>query len=222
MYGVRMDICMYLAGREGKRYVRLHALSLTAPIAAAHRIASPFLDQGPPGFTLPDPSVLHGTHYGLALSHPATDSIEAKRSTTTALLSGASPIHQNPPPFQILSTLYWPLLIASSLHRVWQALLSYRLTRGTPSMRFRFVDLLGERRRRSKESRATGSFISYRPGVLECLHIYAYLLLPNDRRSKHPSPFPRLYIYFSTFVTIANPYNSFGSVFLVLFIISGA
>lgn len=123
---------------------------------------------------------------------------------------------------QLLSTLYWPSLIASSLHRVWQALLSYRLTRGTPSMRFRFVDLLGERRRRSKDSRATGSFISYWPGILECLHIYAYLLLPNDRRSKHPSPFPRLYIYFSTFVTIANPYNSFGSVFLVLFIISGA
>lgn len=45
---VWMDICMYLAGREGKRYVRLHALSLTAPIAAAHPIASPFLDQGPP------------------------------------------------------------------------------------------------------------------------------------------------------------------------------
>lgn len=78
-----------------------------------------------------------------------------------------------------LFTLCWPPLFASSLHRVWQALLSYRLTRGTPSMRFRFVDLLGERRRRSKESRATGSFISYWPGVLECLHIYAYLLLPT-------------------------------------------
>ncbi|EGD94065.1 hypothetical protein TESG_01592 [Trichophyton tonsurans CBS 112818] len=101
--------CMYgwtyvCTSREGKGKDMSVCMHSRSRHPSQQRIASPFLDQGPPGFTLPDPSVLHGTHYGLALSHPATDSIEAKRSTTTALPSGASPIYQNLPPSNALSS----------------------------------------------------------------------------------------------------------------------
>lgn len=215
-----MDGHMYVPRGKGREKICPSACTLahgTHRSSASHRIAVPW----------PGSPRLHTSRtrqfcmerimdllYHIQLRTPSRPNGRPRQPFFQALLPSIR-THR----LQILSALCWPPLIASSLHRVWQALLSYRLTRGTPSMQFRFVDLLGERRRRSKESRATGSSISYWPEVLECLHIYAYLLLRNDRRSKHPSPFPRLYIYFSTFVTIANPYNSFGSVFLVLFII---
>ncbi|EZF21900.1 hypothetical protein H112_05072 [Trichophyton rubrum D6] len=104
--------CMYgwtyvCTSREGKgkdMSVCMHSRSRhpSQQRIASHRRS---LARVPPASHISDPSVLHGTHYGLALSHPAADSIEAKRSTTTALLSGASSIHQNPPPSNSLCAL---------------------------------------------------------------------------------------------------------------------